>query len=123
MIFQQYRRHLLVGRQPDHGVQTGLFAYHWGMRTRGGMPPLVQQHLYHATSALVHNADLAKVQAWAGHATMATTRFDEHRQSRPAERLTFQVEYCAASVLRLQGLFASYSACSGWRSTTACTTA
>ena len=31
MIFQQYRRHLLVGRlQPDHGVQTGLFASHWG---------------------------------------------------------------------------------------------
>jgi hypothetical protein len=26
MIFQQYRGHLLVVRQPDHGVQTGLFA-------------------------------------------------------------------------------------------------
>jgi hypothetical protein len=30
MIFQQYRGHLLVVRQPDHGVQTGLFAHHWG---------------------------------------------------------------------------------------------
>ena len=30
MIFQQYRGHLLVVRQPDHGVQTGLFARHWG---------------------------------------------------------------------------------------------
>ena len=30
MIFQQYRGHLLVVRQPDHGVQTGLFASHWG---------------------------------------------------------------------------------------------
>src|SRR5438093_5173008 len=30
MIFQQYRRQLLVVRQPDHGVQTGLFAQRWG---------------------------------------------------------------------------------------------
>ena len=30
MIFQQYRGHLLVVRQPDHGVQTGLFARHCG---------------------------------------------------------------------------------------------
>lgn len=30
MIFQQYRGHLLVVRQPNHGVQTGLFASHWG---------------------------------------------------------------------------------------------
>jgi hypothetical protein len=30
MIFQQYRGHLLVVRQPDHGVQTGLFASQWG---------------------------------------------------------------------------------------------
>jgi hypothetical protein len=30
MIFQHYRNHLLVVRQPDHGVQTGLFAQHWG---------------------------------------------------------------------------------------------
>jgi hypothetical protein len=30
MIYQQYRGHLLVVRQPDHGVQTGLFARHWG---------------------------------------------------------------------------------------------
>jgi hypothetical protein len=30
MIFQQYHGHLLVVRQPDHGVQTGLFASHWG---------------------------------------------------------------------------------------------
>ena len=30
MIFQQYRNQLLVVRQPDHGVQTGLFAQRWG---------------------------------------------------------------------------------------------
>lgn len=30
MIFQQYRGRLLVVRQSDHGVQTGLFARYWG---------------------------------------------------------------------------------------------
>lgn len=30
MIFQQYRSHLLGVRQPDHGVQTGIFARRWG---------------------------------------------------------------------------------------------
>jgi hypothetical protein len=30
MILQQYRGHLLVVRQPDHGVQAGLFAGQWG---------------------------------------------------------------------------------------------
>src|SRR3954463_4451748 len=30
MIFQEYRGQLLVVRQPDHGIQTGLFAQRWG---------------------------------------------------------------------------------------------
>jgi len=30
MIFQLFRGQLLVVRQPDHGVQTGLFASRWG---------------------------------------------------------------------------------------------
>lgn len=30
MIFQIFRGQLLVVRQPDHGVQTGLFASRWG---------------------------------------------------------------------------------------------
>lgn len=30
MIFQRFRGQLLVVRQPDHGVQTGLFASRWG---------------------------------------------------------------------------------------------
>ena len=30
MIFQEFRRQLLVVRQPDHGIQTGLFAERWG---------------------------------------------------------------------------------------------
>ena len=30
MIFQEFRGQLLVVRQPDHGMQTGLFAERWG---------------------------------------------------------------------------------------------
>jgi uncharacterized protein DUF3891 len=30
MVFQQNRGQLLIVRQPDHGVQTGRFARHWG---------------------------------------------------------------------------------------------
>ena len=30
MILQRYRGHLLVVLQPDHGVQSGDFAEHWG---------------------------------------------------------------------------------------------
>ena len=33
MIFQQYRGHLLVVLQPDHGVQTGLFGATGGTRS------------------------------------------------------------------------------------------
>ena len=30
-----------------------------------------------ATNALVHNADIAKLQEWLGHANVSTTRIDE----------------------------------------------
>ena len=39
MIFQQYRGQLLVVRQPDHGVQTGLFAQRWGERADAAVHP------------------------------------------------------------------------------------
>jgi integrase/recombinase XerD len=46
-----------------------------------------------ATNALSHNADIAKVQEWLGHANIATTRLYDRRQSRPEESPTFKVEY------------------------------
>jgi len=46
-----------------------------------------------ATNALAHNADIAKVQEWWGHANIATTRLYDRRQSRPVESPTFKVEY------------------------------
>ena len=46
-----------------------------------------------ATNALAHNADIAKVQEWLGHANIATTRLSSGRQSRPEESPTFKGEY------------------------------
>jgi integrase/recombinase XerD len=46
-----------------------------------------------ATNALVHNADIAKVQEWLGHANIATTGLYDRRQRRPEESPTFKVEY------------------------------
>ena len=38
-----------------------------------------------ATNALDHQADIAKVQEWLGHANIATTRIYDHRKTRPEE--------------------------------------
>lgn len=46
-----------------------------------------------ATNALEHNADLAKVQEWLGHANIATTRIYDYRDSKPKDSPTFKVSY------------------------------
>jgi site-specific recombinase XerD len=46
-----------------------------------------------ATSALEHNADIAKVQEWLGHANISTTRVYDRRGSRPEDSPTFKVAY------------------------------
>jgi site-specific recombinase XerD len=46
-----------------------------------------------ATSALEHNADIAKVQEWLGHASISTTRAYDRRGSKPEDSPTFRVSY------------------------------
>jgi integrase-like protein len=46
-----------------------------------------------ATNALDHQADIAKVQEWLGHANIATTRIYDHRKTRPGDSPTFKVNY------------------------------
>jgi integrase/recombinase XerD len=46
-----------------------------------------------ATNALDHQADIAKVQEWLGHANISTTRIYDHRKTRPEDSPTFKVLY------------------------------
>ena len=46
-----------------------------------------------ATNALDHQADIAKVQEWLGHANIATTRIYDHRRTRSEDSPTFKVAY------------------------------
>ncbi|KGX07627.1 hypothetical protein Y036_2887 [Burkholderia pseudomallei] len=46
-----------------------------------------------ATNALEHEADIAKVQEWLGHANISTTRLYDRRQSRPEDSPTFKITY------------------------------
>lgn len=46
-----------------------------------------------ATNALDHEADIAKVQEWLGHANIATTRIYDRRRTRPEDSPTFSVSY------------------------------
>jgi integrase/recombinase XerD len=46
-----------------------------------------------ATNALDHQADIAKVQEWLGHANISTTRIYDHRRTKPEDSPTFKVTY------------------------------
>jgi site-specific recombinase XerD len=46
-----------------------------------------------ATNALEHQADIAYVQMWLGHTSIATTRLYDRRRSRPEDSPTFKVNY------------------------------
>lgn len=46
-----------------------------------------------ATNALDHQADIAKMQEWLGHANIATTRIYDHRKTRPEDSCQDPLDY------------------------------
>ncbi|WP_117140668.1 tyrosine-type recombinase/integrase [Pseudomonas amygdali] len=46
-----------------------------------------------ATNALEHEADIAKVQTWLGHANISTTKIYDRRENRPEDSPTYKVKY------------------------------
>lgn len=46
-----------------------------------------------ATNALEHQADVAQVQHWLGHASISTTRLYDRRQNRPKDSPSFKIQY------------------------------
>ena len=88
--------------QPVHHVPERLFTISpvGTQRRRGGRSARlgfeIGAHALRATAttnALDHQADIAKVQEWIGHANIATTRIYDHRKSRPEDSPTFKVNY------------------------------
>lgn len=74
-----------------HGQVVGLY-----MKRLGLVGELMGPHALRATAAtnaLEHQADIAKVQEWLGHASIATTRIYDRRGSRPEESPTYRIAY------------------------------
>jgi hypothetical protein len=57
-----------------------------------------------ATNALDHQADIAKVQEWLGHANISTTRLYDRRKHRPEDSPTFKVEYLYCTLSRHEAM-------------------
>lgn len=78
----------------DAITPDGLYKIVRGLSTALGFP--IGAHALRATAAtnaLDHQADIAKVQEWLGHANIATTRIYDHRKTRPEDSPTFKVAY------------------------------
>ena len=69
-----------------YGLKTGL-------RTEGSKLRVHSLRATAATNALTHEADIAKVQEWLGHANVSTTRLYDRRKTRPEDSPTFRVRY------------------------------
>ncbi len=90
-------------KRPDGKRESGLtncsvywnvamkYAKEVGISVEGFGPHALRKTA--ATNALEHNADIAKVQKWLGHANISTTRIYDARLSRPEDSPTFKVEY------------------------------
>lgn len=91
-LFQPVRRRVGLGLTAD-GVYKIVLSYaaKAGIELQGfGVHSL---RATAATNALEHEADIAKVQEWLGHANITTTRIYDRRKSRPEDSPTFRVNY------------------------------
>jgi integrase/recombinase XerD len=92
-LFRPLRNSRGTGRQkaitPD-GVYKLVRAYSGALGFEIGAHAL---RATAATNALDHEADIAKVQEWLGHANISTTRIYDHRKTRPEDSPTFKVTY------------------------------
>ena len=78
------------------GAITADAAYRLVRRYSGQPGFLIGAHALPASAAtnpLDHQADIAKVQEWLGHANISTTRIYDHRRTRPEDSPTFKVVY------------------------------
>ncbi len=69
-----------------YGVLTGIAAEVDGLSVHA-------MRATAAANALEHEADIAKVQVWLGHASIATTRIYDRRGSRVEDGPTFRLRY------------------------------
>jgi len=72
---------------------------HWLVRKYANQASIPMERIVHAlrataaTNALEHEADIARVQDWLGHANVSTTRLYDRRARRPEDSPTFRVSY------------------------------
>ena len=93
-LFRPIKNNRSTGRL--EGAITADGVYRLVRRYSGELGFLIGAHALRATAAtnaLDHQADIAKVQEWLGHANIATTRIYDHRRTRPEDSPTFKVTY------------------------------
>ena len=91
-LFQPARRHTGAALTAD-GVYKVVLGYAAKARIKVHGFCVHSLRATAATNALEHDADIAKVQEWLGHANIATTRIYDRRKSRLEDSPTFKVVY------------------------------
>jgi site-specific recombinase XerD len=93
-LFLPLRNALRKKALSGHGVYKDVVKKY--ARQLGFDPQSVCVHGLRATAAtnsLDHQADIAKVQEWLGHANISTTRLYDRRKTKPEDSPTFKVSY------------------------------
>jgi len=93
-LFRQVRNGTATGHLSGTAIYTEVVKRY---AKEAGIPPeAIRPHALRATAAtnaLEHGADIAKVQEWLGHSSIATTRLYDKRHSSAEDSPTFKVAY------------------------------